>query len=81
MRKQVEIQIPDFTNLQPQVKTLILEHLKKDKRSSAHIMAKKCKCSQSTAKRNLELLVSEGNAKDLGFFKHGGNRIRVYEIT
>ena len=80
MRKQVQVELNDLFNLQPTLKEVILQQIKKDKRTSPYIIAKICKCSESSAKRNLELLVSDGLVKDLGYFRIKNGKMRVYEI-
>lgn len=81
MRKQIEVTLPDLFHLQPTLRETILTQIKKDRRATCAIISKKCNCSESSAKRNLELLKSEGLVKDLGLFKHPSGRIRVYEIV
>ena len=81
MRKQVQVELNDLFHLQPTLKEIILQQIKKDKRTSSYLIAKICKCSESSARRNLEALVSDGLVKDLGYFRIKNGKTRVYEVN
>ena len=81
MKKQITVELNDLFHLQPTLRETILERIKKDKRTSPYLIAKICKCSESSAKRNLESLVSDGLVKDLGYFRIKNGKTRVYEIV
>ena len=80
LKKQITVELNDLFHLQPTLKEVILAQIKKDKRTSPHLIAKLCKCSESSAKRNLELLVSDGLVKGLGYFRIKNGKTRVYEV-
>lgn len=79
MRKQVQVEVNDLFNLQPSLRETILAQLKKDGRTTQSITAKKCKCSLYGARSNLERLVSDGLAKDLGVHTVNSRNCKVYE--
>lgn len=81
MRKQIEVQIPDLFNLQPSIRETILEHIKKEKRTTQSITSKKCKCSIEGARRVLLRLVDEGLVRDLGLFMVNSRKSRVFEVV
>lgn len=72
---------PDLFNLQKSPYEQIKDILSTEKRTTQSICAKKTKVATSTARNNLNKLVADGVARDLGNFVINGKQTRVYEIV